>query len=157
MESMLTFATKFTNIVKKHIEETGECIGKDIVDSNASKTGICIDKIKFAYGAKFSLLGHRYSEAEMRQIEAFNEDLLVCQGSRGNFFIPASDILAMGGSVILTRSNLGQPEVGEANGKKEETFKKFFVTKEAIKKILPGVETPIHRKKKRIHIFHLMH
>jgi hypothetical protein len=157
MESMLSFATKFTNIVKKHIEETNECIGKDIVDSNAVKTGICVDKIKHAYGAKFSLLGQKYSENESKQIEAFNEDLLVCQGIGGHFFVPASDVLAMGKSVLLIRSILGQPEIGETNGKRDETFKRFYVTKEAIKKILPGVETPIQRKKKRVNLFHLMH
>ena len=157
MESMLTFATKFTNIVKKHIEETNECIGKDIVDSNAVKTGICVDKIKFAYGAKFSLLNQKYSESEIKMIESFNEDVLVCQGVGGHFFVPASDVLAMGRSVLLVRTNLGQPEIGEANGKRTEAFRKFFVTKEAIKKILPGVETPVQRKKKRVHLFHLMH
>lgn len=157
METMLSFITKFTDVVKKHIEETNECIGKDVVDSNASKTGICVDKIKMAYGAKFSLLGHKYSENELKQIESFNEDVIVCQGSNGSFFVPASEVLAMGGSVILTRTNLGQPEIGEMNRRKEDVFRRFFSTKESIKKILPKVEAPSPRKKKRLSIFHLMH
>ena len=158
METVLSFVTKFSDVVKKHIEETKECIGKNIVDSNATKTGICVDRIKLAYGARFSLLGYKYADVEMKQLESFNEDVLVCQGNDGNFFVPMSDILAMGSSLILVRTNLDRPETGDMGRKKEETFRKFFSTKESIKKILPGVEVNIHRRKKKISsVLRLLH
>ncbi|HKZ45548.1 MAG TPA: hypothetical protein VJ343_02475 [archaeon] len=157
METVLSFVTKFSDVVKKHIEETKECVGKSIVDSNATKTGICVDRIKLAYGARFSLLGQKYSDVEAKQLEAFSEDVLVCQGNDGNFFIPMSDILAMGGSLILVRTALDRPETGEMGRKKDEAYRKFFTAKESIKKILPGVENPIRRKKKKMSVFQLLH
>jgi sporulation protein YlmC with PRC-barrel domain len=159
MEPMLNFISKFTNVVKNHIEETKEIIGKEVVDSSAKKTGICVDKIKVAFGAKFSLLGHQYSQEEMKQIEAINEDVLVCQGARNRFFVPISEVLAVGESVLLIRPDLGLTEVdGSLNRRKEEVFRKFFNTKESIKQFLPKVEGPrpsIHKKKRSLtHLFH---
>lgn len=157
MESILNFITKFNNVVKNHIEETKECIGKEIVDSSATKAGICVDKIKMAYGAKFSLLGHNYKPEEVKQLQAFNEDVIVGQSNNGAFFVPVSDIDAFGESVILVRSNLNQVEAGNLGRKREEVFRKFYSTKESIKKILPKVETGAKRKQKRkspLHIFH---
>jgi len=158
MEPMLNFISKFTNVVKSHIEETKEIIGKEVVDSSARKTGICVDKIKVAFGAKFSMLGHQYSQEETKQIESINEDVVVCQGSKNRFFVPVSEILAVGESVLLVRPDLGLPEVnGMLNRRKDETYRKFFNTNESIKVFLPKVEgpRPVQRKKKSItHLFH---
>jgi sporulation protein YlmC with PRC-barrel domain len=158
MEPMLNFISKFTNVVKSHIEETKEIIGKEVVDSSARKTGICVDKIKVAFGAKFSMLGHQYSAEEMKQIETINEDVLVCQGSRNRFFVPVSEVLAIGETVLLVKPDLGLPEVdGSLNRRKDEVYRRFFNTKESIKEFLPKVETPraVHKKKRSItHLFH---
>jgi len=122
MESMLSFITKFTDVVKTHIKETSECLGKDVVDAKANKTGICIDKIKMAYGAKFSMLGHNYKDAEIKQIETSNEDVLVCQGGNGFFFVPVSSVRAWGESVILVDANLNQPETRGMGRRKQDVF-----------------------------------
>jgi hypothetical protein len=156
METVLSFVTKFSDVVKKHIEETKECVGKGIVDSNATKSGICVDKIKLAYGARFSLLGQKYTDAEQKIIDSFGEDVLVFQGATGNFFVPVSDVLAMGGSLILARTSLDKPEIGEMARKKEETFKRFYTAKQSIKRILPGVENPIRRNKRKFSVMNLL-
>ena len=54
MEPMLNFINKFTTVVKSHIAEAKEIVGKEVVDSNASKTGLVIDKIKVAFGVKLA-------------------------------------------------------------------------------------------------------
>ena len=110
MESMLSFITKFTDVMKNHVKETDECLGKEVVDATAKKTGICVDKIKIAYSAKFSMLGHNYKDSDLKQIENLNEDILVCQGGNGFFFVPVSSVRALGESVILVDSKLAQPE-----------------------------------------------
>jgi len=157
MESMLNFVTKFTGVVRRHLDETKECIGKEIVDPNAIRSGICIDRIKFSYGAKFSLLGHNYSEEEIKDIESFDEDVLVCQGNGTRFFVPVGDVAAMGDSVILVESNIKYPEIGNMNRKRNDVFKRFYRTKQDIKKILPKIESPVSRKRKKripLNIFH---
>jgi sporulation protein YlmC with PRC-barrel domain len=148
METMLNFMSKLTNVVKSHIDETKQCIGKDIVDASAAKVGVCVDKVKVAFGAKFSLL-QNYSVSQVKELESFNEDVLVCQGNDGTFFVPFSEVIAIGGSVVLIRQNLNRPEVGSLGRKREETFRKFYNTKESIKDILPKVETGASRKKKK--------
>lgn len=148
METMLNFMTKLTNVVKSHLEETKQCIGKDVIDASAARVGICVDKVKVAFGAKFSLL-QNYTSEQIKEIEASNEDVLVCQGNDGIFFIPFSEVVAIGGSVILIKSSLNKTEIGSLGKRREEVFKKFYSTKEAIKEILPKVETGISRKKKR--------
>lgn len=153
---MYDFVSKFSDVVKRHLEETRECIGKEIVDSNASKNGVCVDRIKYAFGAKFSLLGQKYTSEDLRQLEVVNEDVLVCQGGNGmKFFIPVSDIVAIGESVVLVKSVVNQPEIGDMARRKEEVFKKYFSTKEAIKDILPKVETSVRKKKRKspLHLF----
>lgn len=150
MEAMLDFVTKFSDVVKKHLDETRECIGKEIVDSNAGKNGICVDRIKYAFGAKFSLLGHHYTQEDMKQLEVFNEDVIVCQGSNGTkVFIPGSDVVAIGRSVVLVKTSINQPEVGDMTRKKEEVYRKFFSTKESIKNVLPKIEAVSKRKKRK--------
>jgi hypothetical protein len=156
MEAMLNFVIKFSDVVKRHLEETRECIGKEIVDSNASKNGICIDRIKYAFGAKFSLLGLKYTPEDMKQLEVFGEDMLVCQGANGaKFFVPTSDIVAIGESVVLIKTAVNQPEVGDTTNRKEEVYKKYFTTKESIKEILPKVEVSVKKKKRKspLHLF----
>lgn len=158
MEPMLSFISKFTNVVRSHIEETKEIIGKEVVDSSANKIGICIDKIKVAFGAKFSMLGYQYSQDELRQIEAINEDVLVCQGVKSKAFIPASEVLAIGQSVLLTKLNLNLPDTnGGMSKRKEEVYKKFFSTKESIKEFLPKVEGPKAARKKKKPLAYFFH
>jgi hypothetical protein len=158
MESTLNFITKFTNVVKDHLSETKECIGKEVIDTTATKTGICVDRVKHSFGAKFSLLGHKYSQEEIKQIEAFNEDVLVCQsGNNHRFFVPVSSLLAVGESAILVGSTLNLPEIRNVKQKREEVFRKYFLTKESIRELLPKVEQKIIRKKKKrlsISLFH---
>jgi len=158
MEPMLNFISKFTNVVKNHLEETKEIIGKEIVDSTASKIGLVVDKIKIAFGAKFSLMGYQYSSEEQKQIESYSEDVLVCEGPRGRTFIPNSEVLAVGESVVLVKPNLGLPDInGSLTKRKEDVYRKFFNTKASIKEILPKVEAPKTRKQKKRSITHLFH
>ena len=157
MEAMLDFVGKFNDVVKRHIEETRQCIGKEVVDSNASKNGICVDRIKYAFGAKFSLLGYRYQVEDTKALENFSEDVIVCQSGNGmKYFIPVSDIVAIGTSVVLIRSAVNAPEMGDSKARKQEVFKKYFTTTRAIKEILPKVETRTRSKSKRsiTHLFH---
>jgi len=159
MEPMLNFINKFTAVVKSHISEAKEIVGKEVVDSNASKTGLVIDKIKVAFGAKFSLLGYNYSKDEIQQIESINEDVIVCQGATGNrFFLPASEVNAVGESVVLVKRSMNLPDANGSLGKRrDEVFKKFFSTKEAIKEVLPRVEESKAKRKAKRTITHLFH
>jgi len=158
METILNFITKFTDVARNHVDETKEIIGKEIIDSSASKVGICIDKIKIAFGAKFSLLGYDYSQEELKQIEAATEEIIVCQGAKGRFFIPVSEIVAVGESTMLVRPRLGLTEVnGELARRKEQVFRKFFNTKELLKRYLPKVETLKPRERKKKSIMRLFH
>jgi len=157
MESTLNFVTKFTEVVKEHMQETTEHLGKEVIDSTAKRTGICVDKIKVAYGAKFSMLGHNYKDSEMKQLEEFDEDILVCQGGNGFFFVPVSNVKALGQSLILVESDLNQPEMKSMGRRKQEVYKRFFDTKRAIKEVLPKVEEPrrrAQRKKRKLRLFY---
>jgi hypothetical protein len=158
MESMLNFVTKLTDVVKNHIEETDQCLGKEVVNSKANKTGICVDKIKVAYGAKFSMMGHQYKDSEVKQIESFNEDVFVIQGKNGYFFVPASSIKALGGSVILVEGATSVPEVnGEMSGRKQEVYRRFFTTKKAIKDLIPKTESArpfVAKKRRKLKLFY---
>ena len=157
MEPMLNFISKFTTVVKSHIAETKEIVGKEVVDSNASKTGLVIDKVKVAFGAKFSLMGYNYTKSEIQQVEAINDDVIVCQGASGNrFFLPASEVNAVGESVVLVKRIMNMPDVNGGMGRRrDEVFRKFFVTKEAIKEVLPNVEESKTKRKVRRTITHL--
>jgi len=158
MESMLNFMSKLSNAVKGHVEETRDCIGKEVVDSTATKNGICVDKIKTYFGVKFSLLGHNYSQSEKTITDRLNEDLLVCQEGNGNrVFIPESDVVAIGNSVILVSKNLGQKEMSDSPARKDQVYKKYFKVKESLKKMLPTIETPEPRKKRKMSITRLFH
>jgi len=155
---MINFMTKLSNAVKSHVEETRECVGKEVIDSTASKNGICVDKIKTYFGVKFSLLGHNYSQGEKNTTDRFSEDLLVCQGSNGNrIFIPQSDIVAIGNSVILVSKNLGQNDNSDSAARKDQIYKRYFSTKESLKRMLPSIEKPETRKKRKMSITRLFH
>ena len=155
----MNFINKFTTVVKSHINEAKEIVGKEVVDSNASKTGLVIDKVKVAFGAKFSLMGYNYTKDEIAQIEAINDDVVVCQGASGDrFFLPASEVHAVGESVVLVNKTMNLPEINGALGRRrEEVFRKFFTTKEAIKQILPKVEETRAKRKQNRTITHLFH
>ncbi len=157
MEAMLNFVNKFANVIESHLEETKQYLGKDVVDCNAVRTGICIDKIKLSFGAKFSLLGHNYSDREVKEIEGFGEDVLVCQGNNGRFFLPASAIGAVGDTVLLISEKMNYPE-STVNGRtREDVFRKYFKVKESLKTVLPQLKEPAKARKKRkigLHLFH---
>lgn len=153
----MNFINKFTTVVRSHISEAKNIVGKEVVDSNASKTGVVIDKVKVAFGAKFSLLGHNYTKSEIQQIEAIDDDVIVCQGLSGNrFFLPASEVNAVGESVVLVKRILNMPEINGGLGRRrEEVFRKFYTTKEAIKEVLPNVEESKAKRKVQRTISHL--
>src|SRR3989338_5930462 len=159
MEPMLNFINKFTTVVKSHIAEAKELVGKEVVDSNASKTGLVIDKIKVAFGAKFSLLGFNYTREEIRQIDAINDDVIAVQGASGKrFLLPASEVHAVGESVLLVNRSLNMPDVnGSMSKRRDEVYRKFYSIKEAIKEVLPNVEESKVKKKVRRTITHLFH
>ena len=159
MEPMLNFINKFSTVVKSHITEAREIVGKEVVDSSASKTGLVIDKVKVAFGAKFSLMGYNYTKDEINQIEAINDDVVVCQGATGDrFFLPASEVHAVGESVVLVKRSLNMPDLnGSLGRRRDEVFRKFFSTKEAIKEILPKVEESRAKRKVKRTITHLFH
>lgn len=158
MEAMLSFITKFNDVVRSHIEETKQCIGKEVVDSNASKAGVCIDRIKHSFGAKFSMLGHNYDQKHKDELDAFKEDVLVCQGNNGQkFFVPASQVVANGENVILVKPALNQPEVGSIGRKREDLFRRYFKTKTAIRQFLPKVSTPAKRTRKKKSVLRFFH
>lgn len=157
MEATLNFVTKLTNDIRQHMEETRECIGKEIVDSTATRNGIIVDRIKTIYGVKFSLLGLNYGANDMKQIESLGNDVLVCQGNNGKFFVSAEDIVSIGETITLVRSELAQPEIGDMSKKREETFKRYFRTKERLKELLPGVEEKVTKNRKKKPFVRLFH
>ena len=155
---MLNFVTQFSQVVKSHIEETSDILGKEVIDSSANKTGICVDKIKVAYGAKFSMLGHNYKESDMKEIDRYEEDVLVCQGGNGFFFIPVSNVKAHGQTAVLVDANLKLPEMKNMNRRRSEVFGRFSKTRRSIKDVIPQVEAARARargkKKRSINFFY---
>jgi len=156
MKSMLSFVSEFNDVVRTHIEETKECVGKEVVDKSAKKAGICIDRVKHVFGTKFSMLGRNYEPVITNKLQAFKEDVLVCRGVNGiKFLVPVSDVVANGKGVILVKSTFHQPEVEESERRKQDVLKKYQRTTQAIEKIMPKVAAPKTRKKKSgLRIFH---
>jgi len=139
METIVDFIGKMSEMIKKSMDETSKCIGKDIVDISAGKKGICIDRITNFLDAKISFLGVKYSKEEQEKIKSFSTDVLVCQAATDRVFIPMNEINAVGESIILLKSELKVPEITVESTKKNDVFKRYHLTNEAIKDVLPSV------------------
>lgn len=146
METVVNFIGKVSDMVKKSLKETKSCIGKEVVDTSAGKKGICIDRITNFFGTKISFMGVKYEKSEISQIEKLEEDILVCQGKDKKFFIPMSDVSAVGSSIILLKTELKTPEIEETSQQKKNVLKRFYLTREAIKDILPDAVPPSEEK-----------
>lgn len=139
METIVNFISQFSDTVKRSMEETKGCIGKQVIDSTAGMKGICIDRITDFSGKKISFLGVKYDKKELEGLEMIDEDVLVVKGQKEKFFIPMKDVSAVGGTVILLKSTLEVPEISPESVKTSDVFKRFNLTIDAIKDILPSV------------------
>jgi hypothetical protein len=157
MESILNFIQKLSEVVRTHLDEAENFLGKEIVDMSARRCGVVVDRIKRSFGARFSLLNNKYSPEELRQIESFDDNVIVCQNKEGKrFFLPESELAVIGESLILVNKDLSMPEF-DGNGKvRNEIFRRYFTTQAKIKMILPKVEKKTAaktKKKKALHFF----
>ena len=138
METIVDFVGKVSEMVRSSMDKTNSCIGKEFIDTTAGKKGICVDRITDFFGTKISFLGVKYNKEEQERIDRFNVDVLVCQTASGRFFIPMSGVNAVGGSIILLNNELKVPEITAATARKTDVFKRYHLTTEAIKDILPA-------------------
>lgn len=138
METIVDFVGKVSDMVKNSMSETNSCIGKDLIDTTAGKKGVCIDRITNFFGNKISFLGVKYSKEEIEKIEKFNTDVLVCQTATGKQFIPMDDVLAIGEQLILLKNELKVPEMGKIEAKKTDVFKRYQLTLDVIKDVMPS-------------------
>lgn len=138
METVVDFIGKMSDLVKNSMDETKNCIGKEVVDTSAGKKGICVDRITDFYGTKISFLGVKYAEDELSSLDRFDQDVLVCQGKDGKFFIRMSEVSAIGPKMILLKSELKMPESEVTASNRENVFKRFYLMREAIKDVLPN-------------------
>ena len=79
METIVDFVGKVSDMVRKSMDETNSCIGKEFVDTTAGKKGICVDRVTNFFGTKISFLGVKYEKEEQEKLDRFNTDVLVCQ------------------------------------------------------------------------------
>ncbi len=137
LETIVDFIGKVSDMVKNSMKETKSCIGKEVVDTTAGRKGVCVDKITDFFGTKISFLGVKYDKNELMELGKFGQDVLVVQASNKKFFIPMSEISAMGDAIILLKNELKVPEMDAIATKKDNVFKRYHLTKEAIRDILP--------------------
>ena len=137
METIIDYIGKFSDMTKNLMNETSSSIGKEFVDTTAGKKGICVDRIAHFMGTKISFLGVKYTKEEQEKIDKFNTDVLVCQTVSSRLFIPMSEIMAVGEEIILLKNELKVPELTAAAAKKNDVFKRYQLTLEAIKDALP--------------------
>jgi len=137
METIVDFVGKVSDMVKKSMNETNSCIGKEFVDTTAGKKGICVDRVTNFFGTKISFLGVKYEKEEQEKLGKFNSDVLVCQTASERLFIPLTEIGAVGETIILLKNELKTPEVVMSNIKKNDIFKRYHLTIEAVKDALP--------------------
>ena len=137
METIVDFVGKVSDMVRKSMDETNSCIGKEFVDTTAGKKGICVDRITDFFGTKISFLGVKYNKEEQEKLSGFNTDILVCQTTSERLFIPLTEISAVGETIILMKNELKTPEVVMSNIKKNDIFKRYHLTIEAVKDALP--------------------
>ena len=137
METIVDFVGKVSDMVRKSMDETNSCIGKEFVDTTAGKKGICVDRVTNFFGTKISFLGVKYEKEEQEKLDRFNTDVLVCQTASERLFIPLTEIGAVGEAIILLKNELKTPEVVMSNIKKNDIFKRYHLTIEAVKDALP--------------------
>ncbi len=137
METIVDFIGKFSDVAKKLMNETNSCIGKEFIDTTAGKKGVCVDRITNFMGTNISFLGVKYTKEEQEKIDKFDTDVLVCQTASNRLFIPMSEITAIGEEMILLKNELKVPELTAAAAKKGDVFKRYHLTTEAIRDILP--------------------
>ncbi len=137
METIVDFVGKVSDMVRKSMDETNSCIGKEFIDTTAGKKGICIDRVTDFFGTKISFLGVKYEKEEQEELGRFNTDVLVCQTASKRLFIPLTEIGAVGETIILLKNELKTPEVIMSNIKKNDIFKRYHLTIEAVKDALP--------------------
>ncbi len=138
METVVDFVGKVSDMIRDLMNETNSCIGKEVVDTTAGKKGVCVDRIRDFFGTKISFLGVKYSKEEQEKINKFNTDVLVFQTGPGKAFIPLDDVNAVGESIILLKNELNVPELTVPSVKKSDIFKRYHLTIEAIKDVLPA-------------------
>ena len=138
METIINYISKFSDMVKDSMEQTKACIGKEVIDSTAGKKGVCVDRITDFGGSKISFLGVKYDKKEIDQLNEIGEDVLVIKGERDKFFISMDNVSAVGGSVILLKEELKTPEITANNIKTGDVFKRYDLTLDTIKEILPS-------------------
>lgn len=146
METVVDFISKVSDMVKSSMKETKGCIGKEVVDTTAGRKGVCVDRITDFFGTKISFLGVKYNKDEIVQIEKTGEDVLVIQSSSGKFFMPLSDVSAVGNAILLLKKELKAPEMEAITAKRNDVFKRYQLTKEAIKDVLPNAIPPSDEK-----------
>lgn len=138
METIVDYVGKLSGMVKQSLDDTRKFIGKEIIDATAGRKGLCIDRVSDFLGTRISFMGVKYEDEDLKQLEEIDGDVIACQGRKGYFFVPMKDITAVGEQVILLKTEVGHADVGEISGKRENIFKRFYLTKEAIKDVLPG-------------------
>jgi len=149
METIVDFVGKISDRVRSSFEETARCIGKEVVDSTAGKKGICIDRITDLFGTKTSFLGIRYTENELDMIRKMGEDVLVCHGAQGKFFVDMDDVSAVGKALILLKPQLKLPEIEGMTRNREDVFKRLYLVREALKDVLPNSIPPSKEEGKK--------
>ena len=147
MESLIEFIRGVTREIKEHIEETGECIGKEVVDAVAMKKGVVIDRVKSYYDTRVSFIGHDYTPSEITEIKKAGNDVLVCLGEEGKFFVSMEDVEAIG-SLILLKRRVDMPEMTKSTLKKAKIFiEKYKNVKNELRKILPAATLDLGKEK----------
>ena len=138
---MVEFIRGVTKKVKKHVEDMNDCIGKEVVDAVATKKGIVIDRVKNYYDTRVSFIGHEYKPSEITEIKKAGNDVLVCLGEGGKFFVSIDDVEAIG-SLVLLKRRVDMPEMTRSTVKNARTFiEKYKSVKNELRKILSSVAT----------------
>ncbi|HDJ96697.1 MAG TPA: hypothetical protein ENG45_01345 [Candidatus Aenigmarchaeota archaeon] len=138
MKSIVEFIRDLTKEIKSHIVQTGECIGKEVIDSVAMRKGIVIDRVKSYFDERVSFIGHDYTPNEINEIKKAGSDVLVCLGENKKFFVSMEDVEAIG-SLILLKRRVDVPEMTSSTVKQAEPFiKKYREVRDELRKLLPA-------------------
>ena len=136
MIPLVEFLSTISRKVKKDLLEFGKVVGKEVIDTTATRKGIVMDIVKDYYGIKVSLLGFKYKPEELRRLKRVKEDTLVCIGQQGRFFVPMSKIKAIGNFVLLS-VKVRTPELKTMERKREEIFRMYRDVRQKLRKFLP--------------------
>jgi len=141
MKSLIESIETISQNVRDYVLQAKECIGKEVVDADATRKGVVMDRIKEFLDTRISLLGYKYTPEEVTRIKKTGTDVLVCMGEKGRFFISMDDISAIG-SLVLIKSKLDMPEISDMTKRKEEIMRRYYTMKSKLKKIFPSVNIP---------------